>query len=336
MRCLVFVIVAGCAASSQPFAGLEPALARGDAPKTTSVLVRRGGKTLYERYFEGATSETLHNTRSATKSLTSLAVGIAIDRKLLALDSKAFAHLADLRPFAVEHPLKDAITIEDLLTMSSALDCNDDDAASPGNEENMYPKQAWARWAVDIPVVTAYAREPGGRGRFSYCTAGVFLLGQIVQRVAKQPIDEFMRDHLFKPLGITRWEFSRSPSGEVMTGGGLVLRTRDLATLAELMLANGRDVVSAAYVARALTVQRKPFPDQSYGYLFWYRDYKTPCGTTPGWYMSGNGGNAIVILRELDAVAVITRTNYNTRGMHQQTTRLIEEQILPALACKAR
>lgn len=338
MRSLVLVIaIAACGGSTaRPFAGLATAL--GDAPDTTSVLVRRGGTTLYEGYFEGATADTLHDTRSVTKSLTALTVAIAIDRKLLGLEDKAFALLADVQPAGADEPLKAAITIEDLLTMSSALDCNDDDQSSPGNEENMYPKPSWVRWAADVPVAAGYIRDASGRGRFSYCTAGTFLLGQIVQRAAKQPVDAFMAAHLFAPLGITKWEFSRSPTNEPMTGGGLRLASRDLATLAELVLHGGKhgatQVVSAALVARATTVQREPFPDQRYGYLFWYRDYKTPCGTTPGWYMSGNGGNAVVILRELDAVAVVTRTHYNTRGMHQQTTRLIEQQILPALACK--
>jgi CubicO group peptidase (beta-lactamase class C family) len=123
-----------------------------------------------------------------------------------------------------------------------------------------------------------------------------------------------------------------------MTGGGLRLRTRDLATLARMMLAhgawNGAQIVPAAFARAALTQHRTAFPDQNYGYLFWTRQYKTPCGMTTGWFMSGNGGNAIVMFADLDAVVVVTRTHYNQRGMHQQTVKLIEEQILPTLACK--
>ena len=58
---------------------------------------------------------------------------------------QGFAH--HLRPFAHDGPPKAAITIEDLLTMSSALACDDDDPDSPGNEEHMYPRREWARWA---------------------------------------------------------------------------------------------------------------------------------------------------------------------------------------------
>ena len=254
------------------------------------------------------------------------------------LAAPAFGYLADLAPFAHDEPGKAAITVEDLLTMSSALDCNDDDDASPGNEETMYPKPVWVRWAADLPVRADYQRDRSGRGPWHYCTAGVFLLGQIVQRAAHQPIDRFMAEQLFAPLGITAWEFAKSPSGEIMTGGGLRLRTRDLAAVARLMLAEGArggtQIVPAAFSRAALTVHREAMPEQHYGYLFWTRQYKTPCGTTTGWFMGGNGGNTVVMFRDLDAVVVVTRTNYNTRGMHQQTTALIEDQILPALACK--
>ncbi len=334
-------LACACGSTRARYEGVARAIANGDAPKTTSVLVMRGSAVDYERYFADATADTLHDTRSATKSLTALAVGIAVDRHALpGVSAPAFSYLSDLAPFAHADPLKAAITVEDFLTMSSALDCNDSDDASPGNEENMYPKQAWARWAVDLPVRADHRRDATGRGPWHYCTAGVFLLGQIVQRAARQPIDRFMAEHLFAPLGITAWEFAKSPSGEIMTGGGLRLRSRDLANLARLMLAGGtwagRQVVPAAFVRAALTVHRDAMPEQRYGYLWWTRDYKTPCGTVAGWFMGGNGGNAIVLFRELDAVVVVTRTNYNSRGMHQQTTRLIEEQILPELACKRR
>jgi CubicO group peptidase (beta-lactamase class C family) len=339
MRIALLITLAACKAhapAGPDFTAIDTAIARGDAPKTTSVMIVRGTTTLYEHYFAGSSADALHDTRSATKSLTSLAVGIALDRHAIpSLDAPAFAYLSDLRPFATESPLKDAITIADLLTMSSALDCNDDDDKSPGNEENMYPKDSWTRFAVDIPTRTDYTRDASGRGPFHYCTAGVMLLGQIVQRAAKQPIDEFMAQHLFAPLGIAKWEFSRSPTKEAMTGGGLRLSTRDLAKLSELVRDRGKvgstQVVPAAFVQAATTVQRPAFPGQDYGYLFWHRVYKSPCGDKDGWFMGGNGGNAIVMFAALDAVVVVTRENYNTKGMHQQTTALIENQILPAL-----
>src|SRR5947209_19114922 len=94
------------AAAKDSYAGIAASLARGDAPKTTSVLVLRGDSVEYEGYFEGATRETLHDTRSATKSLTSLAVGLAIARGALpGVSAPAFPYLSDLKQFANDGPL---------------------------------------------------------------------------------------------------------------------------------------------------------------------------------------------------------------------------------------
>ncbi len=345
--CLVFSCrVSAGAPDAMPvpaFPGIAAAIERGEVPDTTSVLIMRKGEILHEAYFGGTDAETLQNTRSAGKSITALAVGIAIGRGLVpGVDARVFPYLSDLAPFANGGPLKDAITFEDFLTMSSALDCNDDEEKSPGNEENLYPLDAWARFAVDIPVKADYRRDANGRGPWFYCTAGVFLLGQAVQRAARQPIDVFMAEHLFEPLGISRWEFFRSKTGEVFTGGGLSLRTRDWAALAETVRLGGayrgKQVVPREFIEAALTAHRRAYddPPTDYGYLFWRFTYRTPCGDFGGWSMSGNGGNRVTIIDKLDTVIVVTRTHFGKPGMHQQTQSLIEKHILPELACAAQ
>jgi CubicO group peptidase (beta-lactamase class C family) len=317
---------------------LGEAIARGDFPKTTGVLIVFRGRLIYERYFADGGPDLLNDTRSATKSITSLAVGAAIrDGKIPSTSAPAFGFLADLAPFRSDTPLKGEITVEDLLTMSSALACDDNVDASPGNEDKMHEQQRWARWAVDLPTKQDYQRDVTGHGPFSYCTAGVFLLGQILQRATRVPVDQYIEQTILQPLGISKWEWPRSPTGEVMTGGGLRLRSRDLAKIGWMLVNgghSGRDsIVPAEWVSAATTVHVKPNPEQGYGYLFWQRTYASKCGAISGWYMSGNGGNAVVVLKDLGAVIVITRTNYNTRGMHQQTVDLLEQHVLPALPC---
>jgi CubicO group peptidase (beta-lactamase class C family) len=304
------------------------------------VLVMRAGAITYERYFNGSGPEALQDTRSVGKSITALAVGVAIGRGAIpGVSAPAFGYLADLDPRP--GPIKAAITIEDLLTMSSALDCDDDDSASPGNERRMYPRRSWARWAAGLGVRSGYQRDPTGRGPFHYCTAGSFLLGQILQRATGQPVDRFIAESLLRPLGIARWRFSRSPSGEVMTGGQLELRTRDLAALGWLVRSGGtwkdRPIVPRAYVGAALTPHRKtPFRGEDYGYQLWRHTYQSPCGPLSGWQMSGNGGNKVVIFEALDAVVVVTRTHYDQGGaMHRQSQRLIERHLLPPLCRSA-
>jgi CubicO group peptidase (beta-lactamase class C family) len=327
-------------ADAVPLRGLADAIGQGEFPKTTSVLVVYRGRLIYERYFGAGGLDLLNDTRSATKSITALAVGAALeDSAIASVTAPAFDYLADLAPFQNDAPLKRQVTIEDLLTMSSALDCDDNVDDSPGNEDRMHEQQQWARWAVDLPIQAAYRRDASGRGPFAYCTAGAFLLGQIVQRATHQAVDQYIAQKILAPLGISAWEWPRSPTGEVMTGGGLRLRSRDLAKLAWMLVEDGRwagrRIVPASWVRMAMTAHRQANPEQEYGYLFWQRNYATRCGAVSGWYMAGNGGNAILVLKDLGAAIVVTRQNYNTHGMHQQTVDLLERYVLPALPCPA-
>jgi CubicO group peptidase (beta-lactamase class C family) len=298
------------------------------------------GDVAYERYWGTGGPGVANDTRSATKSLTAMAVGLAIaDGKLRGLDDRAFAYLGDLAPYANDSEQKRDVRIGDLLTMSSALDC-DDNNDTPGNEENMYPKQSWARFTVDLPLKKDWARDATGRGPWSYCTAGTFLLGQIVQRAVGQPIDRYIEDRVLKPLGAKALHWDASPSGEIQTGGGLELTARDLGKLAWMMTERGRwkgrQVLPAAWVDEMLTVRRDSIADMHYGYQYWHRAYPSKCGTVDAWFMAGNGGNHIVSTPSLKAAIVITRTAYNTRGMHQQTIAALEKFLIPALPCAAR
>jgi CubicO group peptidase (beta-lactamase class C family) len=313
---------------------------RGDlAPKTTSVLIVYRGRLVYELYAEPGQRELLNNTRSATKSITSLAVGAAIaDGKLRSVSQPLFSLLADMRPFAHDDSLKEAITLRDALTMSSALACNDDEDKSPGNENNMHDTRAWTRWAVDLPSDSAYRRDSTGLGPWRYCTTNAVLLGQAVQRAVGERVDHYVERRLLRPLGISQWEWQYSPSGEVMTGGGLGLRSRDLAKLAMLVgnggAWNGAQVLPSAWISAATGTYRQAYGGAlGYGYLFWHQKYRTACESSEGTFMAGNGGNVILTIPDLDAQIVVTRQNYNRPRTAQQTAQLLEDYILPAIPC---
>jgi len=338
---LALTAVPACAGSPNEVPGLTDAIAKGEFPKTTSVLVVQKGALTYESYFGAGSPELLNNTRSATKSITALAVGRAIgDSAIPSVEAPAFAPIKDKAPFANDSPLKQAITLKDLMTMSSALACNDDDDKSPGNEDRMHEQQNWTRWAVDLPTRADYKRDESGLGSWAYCTAGAFLAGQIVQRVVAEPIDRYIERTLFKPLEITRFNWQRSPTGEVMTGGGLELASRDLGKIAWMVTDHGRwhgkQIVPAWFVDDMTTAHRTAYGDHGYGYFYWQFDYQSPCGKQSGWYMAGNGGNAIVSFRDLNAAVVVTRQEYNTRGMHQRTQNLLERLVLPLLCAGFR
>lgn len=308
---------------------LNTAISKGDFENITSLLVAHQGKTVLEAYWDGANPDTLHDTRSATKSLTAMAVGAAIaDGYIADVNVPAFGYFSEQG----NRGGRSEVTIKDLLTMTSALDCDDNKQSSPGNEGKMHSHRRWLNFVMDIPLKRQFSRGKNGLGPFSYCTAGSFLLGQIIEKASGEPVDQYIERRLFTPLGITQVHWDRSPTSEVQTGGGTELRSRDLLKLGELARTGGaylgKKVLPEQWVDEMLEVHTKVNSEQGYGYQWWYRSFKCGGKTVSGWYMAGNGGSKIAVFDELDMTVVVTATHYGRRNMHEQTTRIIEAHIL--------
>lgn len=201
-----------------PLRAVEQQVRSGALVKLTGLLVARHGTLLFERYFGDAGRDTLLDTRSATKTLAGYLVGAAIDRKLLpGVGVRVTPYFKDRQPFANTDPRKDRLTVEDLLTMSSLLECDDWNQFSRGNEERMYLIEDWPRFFLDLPIrgFPSFATRPEdskyGRS-FSYCTAGVSTLGFLLERAVHVPLERFADDALFRPIGIDRVQWARSPA----------------------------------------------------------------------------------------------------------------------------
>src|ERR1700730_2848766 len=224
---------------------LDAAIRSEEFKNIASVLIARHGKLVYERYFEGEAT-TLRDPRSATKSITDILIGIAIDEhKLSGVDAKVLALLPEhARRVQNPDPRKTAITVENFLTMSSPLECDDWNDLSRGNEDRMYLVEDWAQFILDLPVAghrhVGEKVEPPPYGRyFSYCTGGVFTLSEVLQKATGTRTDRYAQEKLFGPLGITDAQWVYSPLNIPQTGGGWRLTSRDLLKVAQLYLDRG-------------------------------------------------------------------------------------------------
>ena len=316
---------------------LDAAVRGGAFGKVTSVVVLRHGRLVHEAYFDGDAA-TPRNTRSATKTVTGMLVGIAVADRKLALGASVFGFFPERR-WANPDPRKAKVTVEDLLTMSSLLECDDSNSFSRGNEERMYLIEDWTQFFLDLPIrgfpawTTKPKDSPHGRS-FSYCTAGVFTLGRVVERATKTKIPEYARARLFAPLGIrdAKWPFS--PLGEAQTGGGLELSSRDLAKLGQLYANGGtwggKRIVSPEWVSASIAPHAEVDEQTEYGYLWWLKKFRSGDRTFAAFSMSGNGGNRVAVFPDISLVAVVTTTNYNRKDAHALTDKLLSDYVLGA------
>jgi CubicO group peptidase (beta-lactamase class C family) len=336
------VSTAASAGLSTPrLAAIETVIRSGEFKKIGSILIARHGKLVYENYFDGADATALRNTRSATKSVADMLVGIAIDKGLLSgVDAPILPFFPDKQPVQNPDPRKAKITVEDFLTMSSLLECDDWNDFSRGNEERMYVIEDWIQFTLDLPIkgFPSWVKKPNdapyGRS-FSYCTAGATTLGGVLERATKTPVPEFAMKNLFARLGIQDVDWQFSPLGLAQTGGGLGLRSRDLLKLGQLYLNGGVwknfRIVSERWVKTSTQPHTRIDEQNEYGYFWWLKSFKFEEKSYAAFYMSGNGGNKVAVFPALDMVAVLTSTNYNTRGMHEQTDKLLTDYILASL-----
>lgn len=231
------------------------------------IVIVRNGRLASEHYFNGDSVGTLHDIRSATKSITSLLMGITIQKGLVhsVIDSIAL-YLPGLPKDG-----KEKITVKDLLNMRSGLDANDEDPSTPGDEDNLDKSSDWIRTIYAVPMKGV----PGSK--YNYCSINAFLTGAIIENASHVPLDEFARVNLFEPLGIQDYRWRHVPINRITGQGNLSISTRDLAAIGELMLnegiVNGQRLVSREWIARSLASQvaisdSDPYAD-SYGYM-WY------------------------------------------------------------------
>ena len=155
-------IHSAAAAQAPSFAALDTAVRAGEFQKTTSVVVLRDGKLLHEVYFKGD-ADSLRNTRSLTKTVTALLVGAAIGRGHIAdVRQPVMRWFAHLRPLANADPRKERITIEDFLTMSSLLECDEAEIDSDPVGCGLRAAELYQA-IVLVKGVTSHVVTPDGR-----------------------------------------------------------------------------------------------------------------------------------------------------------------------------
>lgn len=294
-------------------------------PNVHSVLIIKDNKLVFEEYFYQYSRDSLHSLRSASKSFISALTGIALARGVLGSVQQPVAALFPEYKLQNNSVAKQQITIENLLTNQSGLDCDISNEKSVGNETKMDYSADWMKFTLDLPMLDA----PGATGR--YCSGNPVILGRLVEKQAHQPLPTFARRYLFAPLGIRQFKWRFVPdSTSAETYCQLYLRPRDMAKFGLLYLNQGRwqqqQVVPAAWV-RSSFAPHSVVQGVSYGYLWWLK-YLNANGTRyDGMMAQGNGGQRIALFPRQHLVVVVTAGCYNQQSPADE---LMSKYILPA------
>lgn len=286
-----------------------------------SLLVVRRSIVVVDAAFYPFTSDTRHDLASITKSVTSLLAGAAVNAGRLSFTTP----LLDAVPKAL--PFSDArrgrIRIEDLLAMQSGFDCG-----FGRNERELVAMKQSADW-VAFALRMLMRSEPGTE--FGYCSPNYHLLSAAIQHGAGMPEDDFARNVLFGPLGITDVYWPRDPQGVTRGWGDLQLRPRDLAKLGLLYLHGGRwdrqQIVSPDWVVRSTTPRVKYGERNLYAFGWW-----TNTGAPRGFFEAiGRGGQRLSIWPEKNLIVVMLGGGYEPGDIGSRLMRaLVSDTALPA------
>jgi CubicO group peptidase (beta-lactamase class C family) len=280
--------------------------------KIQSVLLIKENQIIIEEYLNGQTQNQNHDLRSTTKSIRSILLGIAIDKGFIEnVNDPISKYLKSPLPKKNIDERKEKITIKDLLTMSSGLDCNDWDKKSKGQEDKVSKKKDWLQYTLDLPIVN----EPGTVS--NYCSMGAILVAEIISQASGLTIDKFAEQYLFKPLNISNVNWGHTSKKEIISSGKrLYMTSRDMAKIGQLILNNGKwndkQVVSEKWIEESTTPKTK-ITGIDYGYLWWNIPFRVNEKTYISKTATGNGGQYIFVFTELDMIAVFTGSAYNSQ-----------------------
>jgi CubicO group peptidase (beta-lactamase class C family) len=322
----------------------EPAIARlvqsfidmkmdeADAPEIHALLIARHGRLVLEEYFHGFSRDKLHTLRSAAKSVTATTIGAAMRAgEPIRLDSRVYEVMNGGNfPNGLE-PRKRAMTLENLLTMSSGHYCDDTDPKAPGNEDyindELQPPKV-IEYFMSVPMVT----DPGENS--VYCSMQPHLaLAMLAEATHQSPLRIF--DSLVaQPMQITRYSWPLDANGRPYGGGSLEITARDFLKFGQLMLNggswNGKRILDPGYVKAASSAQYH-LRNVYYGYFWWVEDYPYKKRMVRSFSARGAGGQLVMVVPELDLVVETMGGNFSNRRGARFLGNVIATSILPAV-----
>lgn len=292
-------------------------------PLTHSILIIRNGKIVHEKYYNRFLKNRLNNLKSVTKSVVSILIGIAIDKKLIIDENQK---LSDLMPELFDDKLdpdKKEITLKQILTMSAGFEWN--------NLGGRY-RSGWdkSKNPSEYLIHTVRLKSKPGK-KWNYNSALSHLLSAIINKYSGSSTLEFAKRYLFDPLGIKNIRWQKSKDGNEMGNSELHLTPRDLAKIGLLMLNEGqwegKQIVSKEWINKSIKKYFDGFPQiGGYGYQWHTRKF----GEYESYLAAGWGGQFLIVIPGLQMIVVNT-SKWNVSKSTYKIFDVIDKYIVEAV-----
>ncbi len=291
--------------------------------KIHSIHVVRNGVLILDAYFYPFRKGYAHDMSSVTKSVTSLLMGIALDQEQANSEKQKILNIFPSRIIANRNDDKEELDIQNLLTMTSGLDCEKDGS----DVEQMRKSSDWIQYVLDLPMVDSPGTE------WNYCSRNTHLLSGIITQKVGVSAKEFAMKALFSPIGIKNFHWESGPKGITHGWGDLSLVPLDALRIGHLVLNNGRwknrQIVSSMWVEQSYqnTVlldfwDRYFYGDYEYGYGWW----KHQVSGIELVEARGRGGQLIAIAKEKNLVFVLTGAGIKRKPLVELVLKSVKSE----------
>ncbi|MEP0391682.1 MAG: serine hydrolase [Erythrobacter sp.] len=313
-----------------------------------SLLIARGGKLVFEEYFFGHNSETRHDVRSLGKVFGSVMIG-ALQQQGHAIDAthRPILDLFENSGETITETQKADITLAHLMTFTSGLDCNES-SESVGSESRMWEQQDEGNYWL-YTARLAMQHDPGAR--FAYCSGSANLVGASLRSFGQKPVHELFGELIAQPLDFGSYHWPLAPNGEGYLGGGAYVRPRDILKIGAMFAANGvwngEQIIDPEWVEESTSPKIEISPEttglsaEEFGnnyaggqqaYIWRTDTIEVGERSYASYEASGNGGQLLIIVPELDLVVGFTGGNYRMGGIWGRwSDRIVGGHIIPAM-----
>lgn len=296
------------------------------------LVVIKSNKIVIEEYFHTYWRNSIHDIRSAGKSITAMLMGVALKKDLVQdLEQSVYSFFPKSKYPSVNEGYK-KIKLQHLLDMSSGLDADSDNSQTPGNAVNWIAKDDWKDYLLSVSL----KNMPGKQ--WIYADINALLIGAVIEETSGMSLKDFAKKELFDPLGIEQFYWYTNSANQTGAAGNLHLSTLDFAKLGLLIANEGKwkhkQIIDPAYIERLSAENfnisdNNPYADH-YG-MMWYKSHRTFGGNKVDYlFASGNGGNHLIVIPDKEIVIALTSSAYGP-GLGHQRSYNIMGKVLAAL-----